>query len=73
MPEQPQQQPLREAEYVLEAPLRCPHCKQEIGSVQVIRLLRGKVNFVSTLPRRGHIIICPACQGILSAELSGIA
>lgn len=63
----------REAEYVLESPLRCPHCKQEISSVQVVRLLRGRVNFVSTLPRRGHVIICSSCQEIISAELGGIA
>ena len=62
-----------EAEYTLETPLRCPQCKAEIQTVQVVRLLRTRVNFVSTLPRRGHVIVCPACQGIVSAALGGLA
>ena len=59
-----------EAEYALETALMCHHCRQELKSVSVIRLLRIRVDFVSTLPRRGHVIICPQCRGILSAELS---
>ncbi|HNX31325.1 MAG TPA: hypothetical protein PKM35_06935 [Holophaga sp.] len=59
-----------EAEYALETPLACPHCRQELRSVSVVRLLRTRVDFVSTLPRRGHVIICPSCKGILSAGLS---
>ena len=59
-----------EAEYVLETALKCPHCQQELRSVAVVRLLRTRVDFVSTLPRRGHVIVCPQCKGILSAELS---
>jgi hypothetical protein len=61
-----------EAEYALEAPLNCPRCKAEISSVQVVRLLRGQVNFTSTLPRRGHVIVCPECRGFLSAGLGGM-
>ena len=61
-----------EAEYLMEKPLPCPHCRQMINSVVIVRLLRGRVNFVSSLPRRGHVIACPACQGILSVELGGI-
>lgn len=64
--------PTFEAEYTLESSLQCPSCKQEITSVQVVRLLRGKVNFTSTLPRRGHVIICPSCRYLLSANLGGI-
>jgi len=60
------------AEYALEFPLSCHHCKSEITVVQVVRLLRTKVSFVSTLPRRGHVIVCPQCKGILSAELGGM-
>ena len=60
-----------EAEYALESPLPCPHCKQEVSTLHVVRLLRSKVNFTSTLPRRGHVIICPECKVILSAELGG--
>ena len=68
-----QRSPYNEAEYLLEAPLACPHCRKEITCVRVIRLLRVKVNFVSMLPRRGHVLICPECKGILSADLGGMA
>lgn len=70
-PEAPNQSAF-EAEYDLEASLRCPQCKEEISSLRVVRLLRGRVNFTSTLPRRGHVIVCPSCSNILSAELGGI-
>jgi hypothetical protein len=51
-----------EAEYMMEKPLPCPHCHQLISSVVI----------VSTLPRRGHVAACPACQGILSVGLGGL-
>jgi hypothetical protein len=70
-PESPSQ-PSFEAEYALEAPLTCPKCQAEISSVQVVRLLRGQVNFTSTLPRRGHVMICPQCRGVLAAGLGGV-
>lgn len=60
-----------EAEYTLETPLTCPQCKREVSALCVVRLLRSKINFTSTLPRRGHVIICPECRAILSAELGG--
>lgn len=63
--------PAFEAEYALESPLRCPHCRETIGSVQVLRLVRTRVNFISMLPRRGYVVVCPACHVILSAELAG--
>jgi hypothetical protein len=63
--------PTFEAEYALEFPLRCPHCQGAISSVQVVRLVRTRVNFVSFLPRRGYVIVCPLCHHILSAELGG--
>ena len=63
--------PTFEAEYALECQLRCPHCEGTIGSVQVVRLVRTRVNFVSLLPRRGYVIVCPLCHHILSAELGG--
>lgn len=62
-----------DAEYMLETPLRCPRCNAEITTLGVARLIRSKVNFVSMLPRRGHVIVCPACQAILSGALGGIA
>jgi len=61
-----------EAEYLLESPLACPKCATEMASLQVVRLLRDKVNFTSTLPRKGYVILCPSCKGILSATLGGI-
>jgi hypothetical protein len=61
-----------EAEYAMEVPLPCPHCQQQIQSVMIVRLLRLRVNFVSTLPRRGHIAACPLCRGILSVGLGGL-
>lgn len=60
-------------EYALEAPLNCHHCMKEVAVIHVVRLLRTKVNFISTLPRRGYVIVCPACRGILSADLGGMA
>lgn len=62
-----------EAEYTLEYPVKCPACGQVIKSLQVVRLLRTKVNFTSTLPRRGRVMICTNCKRILSAELAGFA
>ncbi len=65
------QPPAFEAEYAIESPLRCPHCKEMISTLQVLRLVRSRVNFISMLPRRGYVVICPACHQILSAELGG--
>jgi hypothetical protein len=62
----------RGAVYTLEFPTRCPQCCSEIGVVRVSRLLRSQVSFTSTLPRKGYVIVCPECDGILSAELSGL-
>ena len=63
--------PSFEAEYALESPLKCPHCKDTITTLQVLRLVRTRVNFISMLPRRGYVIVCPACHQIISAELAG--
>ncbi len=62
-----------EAEYTLEYPAACPCCDEVVRSVQVVRLLRTRVNFTSTLPRRGRVSICSQCKKILSAELAGFA
>jgi len=61
------------AEYALEVPLTCHHCQTVITCVHVVRLLRTRVNLVSTLPRRGHVLVCPECRGIFSADLRGLA
>jgi hypothetical protein len=62
-----------EAEYTLEDPVACPCCGEVVRTLQVVRLLRTRVNFTSTLPRRGRVIICSQCKKILSAELAGFA
>lgn len=62
-----------EAEYALEYSAKCSGCRQKLEALQVVRLLRTRVNFTSTLPRRGRVLVCPRCRLILSAELSGFA
>jgi hypothetical protein len=59
-----------EAEYTLEYSAVCPSCREVITSLKVVRLLRTRVNFTSTLPRHGRLMICPACRTILSATLN---
>ena len=59
-----------EAVYRLEAAVRCPQCGESILTLQAVRLLRTQVNFTSTLPRRGRVLICPSCTAIVSAELT---
>ena len=61
-----------EAEYTLESPVKCPRCQGAMETVQVVRLLRTKVNFTSSLPRRGQIIVCPICNTLLSGEVGGL-
>lgn len=61
-----------EAEYTLEAPAACSHCKEQIERVLVVRLLRTKVNFTSALPRRGHVILCSSCRGLLAGSLGAL-
>jgi hypothetical protein len=59
-----------EAEYALEYAAVCPSCEDVLTSLKVIRLLRTRVNFTSTLPRHGRVMICPSCRTILSATLT---
>ena len=40
--------------------------------LKVFRLLRTQVSFTSTLPRKGYAIVCPECDGLISADLSGL-
>ncbi len=60
------------AVYALEAPARCPHCREVIRTMRAVRLVRTQVTFTSPLPRAGRVLICPQCEKIVSAELSGI-
>ena len=61
-----------EAEYTLETDARCPTCGKYLESIQVVRVLRTRVNFVSTLPRRGQLLVCGECQTILAGSLGGL-
>lgn len=61
-----------EAEFTLESEAICPHCHETIDSILVVRALRTKVNFVSSLPRRGQVMLCPKCQVILTGSLGGL-
>lgn len=61
-----------EAEYTLETPAKCPHCQATIESVHLVRILRTRVNFVSSLPRRGQLMLCSQCRSILSGSLGGL-
>ncbi|HZF07269.1 MAG TPA: hypothetical protein VFE33_00615 [Thermoanaerobaculia bacterium] len=58
--------------YSLEQPVLCGHCRQEIDRLYVVRLYRSKVNFVSSLPRSGRVLICPHCRTIVPGELGGV-
>ena len=60
------------AVYTLEAPARCPHCREPIRTLRAVRLMRTQVTFTSALPRGGRVLVCPACERILSAELAGL-
>jgi hypothetical protein len=55
--------------YAIEQPARCPFCREIIRTVRVLRLKRSHVPFTSTLPRGGRMILCSACDSILSADL----
>ena len=59
--------------YTLEAPVRCPECNSDIQTLRVLRLLRTQASFTSTLPRKGYVMVCPECDRMVSAELSGLA
>lgn len=59
-----------EAEYTLEYEACCPSCRAPLKTLKVVRLLRSRVNFTSTLPRHGRAVICPLCRGIVGATLT---
>jgi hypothetical protein len=59
--------------YSLEVAARCPHCREPLRTVRVVRMTRTQVAFTSTLPRGGRAIACPQCESILSIELSTFA
>jgi CheY-like chemotaxis protein len=59
-----------EAQYTLESPVKCPACGERITTLKAVRLVRSQVNFYSTLPRRGRVIVCPHCLAVIPAELT---
>lgn len=61
-----------EAEYTLESGANCSSCNSPIQTLEVVRLLRTKVNFTSSLPRRGFVALCPVCRSIITANLGGL-
>jgi len=69
---EPASKPQTGAIYTLESPVRCSQCDQPIRTFRVIRVLRTQVSFTSTLPRKGYVIACSECEGLLSAVLSGM-
>ena len=60
------------ATYTLEVPVRCPYCDDAIKTIRIVTATRTHVSFTSTLPRKGRVAICPECDRILPAELSGM-
>jgi hypothetical protein len=61
-----------EAEYTLEAPVKCPLCKASVKTINVLRMLRSRVNFTSNLPRRGWVAACPSCHGIVTVGVASL-
>ena len=47
-------------------------CKSEIDQLFVVRLVRIRVNFMSSLPRSGRVLACPKCRTILPGELGAV-
>ena len=61
-----------EAEYTIEAAVKCPLCKASVKTVNVLRMLRSRVNFTSNLPRRGWVAACPSCHGIVTVGVASL-
>jgi len=60
------------AVYGLEHPVVCPLCREEIDRLFAVRLYRARVNFMSSLPRSGRVVVCPKCRAVLPAELGAV-
>lgn len=61
-----------EAVFTLESTAVFPACRESLDTVGIVRLLRTRVNFVSSLPRRGQLMICPQCRTVLGGGLGGL-
>jgi len=60
------------AVYGLEHPICCPNCQAEIQELYAVRLFRARVNFMSSLPRSGRLLVCPQCRAPVSGELGAV-
>lgn len=60
------------AVYGLEHPITCPGCNSEIGELYAVRMFRARVNFMSSLPRSGRLLVCPNCRTPVPAELGAV-
>ena len=60
------------AVYTLESAVKCSHCREVIRTLRVVRMVRTRVSFTSTLPRGGRVLVCPLCERIISGELTTI-
>ncbi len=60
------------AVYGLEHPIVCPGCRAEVDRLFVVRLYRARVNFMSSLPRSGRLLVCPHCRVPLPGELGAV-
>jgi hypothetical protein len=60
------------AVYGLEHPVSCPACAAEIQELYAIRMFRARVNFMSSLPRSGRLLVCPNCRTPLPGELGAV-
>jgi len=58
--------------YGLEHPVTCPGCASEIDRLFVVRLFRARVNFMSSLPRSGRVLVCPSCRAIVPGSLGAV-
>ena len=60
------------AVYGLEQAVRCPACREMIDRLYVVRLYRARVDFVSSLPRSGRLLVCPRCRTAVPGELGAV-
>lgn len=58
--------------YGLEQPVCCPTCRRELDRLHVVRLYRAQVEFVSSLPRSGRLLVCPHCRTPVPGELGAV-
>lgn len=56
----------------LEHPITCPGCASRIQELYAVRMSRARVNFMSSLPRSGRVLVCPHCRTPLPGELGAV-